>query len=91
MHPFVIGELALGSLRHPERVLSEARKLPSITVAIDEEVLEFIRRNSLSGAGIGYVDAHLLVAAQLTPNTSLWTFDRRLRAIADRLGLAFKP
>jgi len=91
MHPFIVGELTLGSLRNPERILSNAQQLPSIAVATDVEVLQFIRQNSLSGAGIGYVDAHLLVAARLTPQTSLWTFDRRLLAVADRLGLAFKP
>jgi predicted nucleic acid-binding protein len=91
MHPFVVGELALGSFRNPERILSNAEELPSIAVATDGEVLQFIRHNSLSGTGIGYVDAHLLVAARLTPRTSLWTFDRRLHAVADRLGLAFEP
>lgn len=48
----------------------------------------FIRRNDLSGSGIGYADAHLLVSTRLTPGTGLWTRDRRLLAAARRLGLA---
>ena len=36
----------------------------------------------LWGRGIGFLDAHLLAAARLTPGTRLWTRDRRLREIA---------
>ncbi|HEY0330675.1 MAG TPA: hypothetical protein VGC77_16450 [Rhodopseudomonas sp.] len=42
----------------------------------------------LSGAGIGYVDAHLLAAIVLPPETLLWTRDKRLNAAAQRLSLA---
>jgi predicted nucleic acid-binding protein len=38
--------------------------------------------------GVGYVDAHLLASARLTPDTFLWTRDKRLLAAADRLLLA---
>jgi hypothetical protein len=51
-------------------------------------VLQFIDREALFGRGIGYVDAHLLAAARLTPGSKLLTRDRRLRAVAARLGLA---
>ena len=91
MHPFVVGELALGSFRNPERILSDVQKLPGATVATNEEVLQFIRQNRLSGSGVGYVDAHLLAAARLTPAVSLWTRDRNLHAAALRLDLAFEP
>ena len=39
-------------------------------------------------SGIGYVDTHLLAAARLTAGTTLWTHDKRLHAVADRLALA---
>lgn len=87
-HPFVIGELALGNLRQRDPVLRAYRKLPSVTVAANEEVLHFIDRQALFGRGIGYVDAHLLAAARLTPGAKLWTHDRRLHAVAAQLGLA---
>lgn len=90
-HPFVIGEIALGSLRQPEPVLGALSDLPQAAVATDREVLLFIERNALSGRGIGYVDAHLLAAARLTPGAGLWTNDRRLRSVAADLGLEADP
>ena len=90
IHPFVIGELALGSFRHPERILRGVKALPHVAVATPEEVLQFIDRNRLGGSGIGYVDAHLLAAVRLTPGLGLWTRDRALHTIAHRLGLAFE-
>jgi predicted nucleic acid-binding protein len=88
VHPFVLGELALGNLRRRDAFLSDLRDLPQATVATDEEVISLIGRQTLFGRGIGYVDAHLLAAAQLTSGTKLWTHDRRLQAIAAQLGLA---
>ncbi len=88
IHPFVIGELALGNLRQRSVVLDALRLLPSVIVASHEEVLEFIEGNRLSGSGIGYIDLHLLAAARLTADTTLWTRDKTLRSVARRLTLA---
>jgi hypothetical protein len=90
-HPFVLGEIALGRLRDPGVVLGLLADLPQAVVATDAEVLGFIRRHGLAGLGIGYVDAHLLAAARLTPDARLWTRDRRLAAAAHALGLASDP
>ena len=86
-HPFVIGELALGSLRQRETVLGALMGLPQAIVADEGEVMTFIDRHALAGIGIGYVDAHLLASAKLSVAT-LWTRDKRLHAAAERLGLA---
>jgi predicted nucleic acid-binding protein len=88
VHPFVIGELALGNLRQREIVLNALADLPHASVATDAEVLHFIERHALSGRGIGYIDAHLLAAAKLTAGAELWTNDKRLHAVAVQLGLA---
>jgi predicted nucleic acid-binding protein len=88
MHPFVIGELALGSLRRRSVVLESLQDLRQAMVAQDHEVMRLIDRRSLFGLGIGYVDVHLLAAVQLTPNASLWTRDKRLAAVAEQLSLA---
>jgi len=88
-HPFVIGELALGHLRQRRVVLKALLNLPEATAATDEEALHFIDSNTLFGHGIGYIDVHLLAAVRLTPGTRLWTHDKRLRAVATDLGLAF--
>jgi len=89
LHPFALGELALGSLRGRDRILIAARDLPVPPIADSDEVLGLIQSASLSGTGIGYVDAHLLASALLAPNGKLWTRDKRLAAAATRLGVAF--
>ncbi|HKY94652.1 MAG TPA: PIN domain-containing protein [Kiloniellales bacterium] len=87
-HPFVIGEVAVGSLRRRSAVLIELRSLPMTMVAEDEEVLLFIDRHALFGRGLGYVDAHLLASVRLTPDAQIWTRDQRLHTVAEELGLA---
>lgn len=88
-HPFVIGELALGSLLQRNTVLEALQNLPACAMATDVEVLNFINSHTLHGIGIGYIDVHLLAAARLTPTAKLWTLDKRLQAAATRLGLSF--
>ena len=91
MHPFVIGEIALGRIRQRNVVLQTLRDLPQADVAMDHEVLEFITRHELFGRGIGYVDAHLLAAAKLMAGVRIWTRDKRLFAVAEGMTLAFTP
>ncbi|WP_423367715.1 type II toxin-antitoxin system VapC family toxin [Burkholderia sp. LMG 32019] len=91
IHPFVAGELALGSLRDRETVLDALRDLPAAAAATDDEVQRMIDVAPLYGLGIGYVDAHLLASVRLTSGSKLWTRDRRLLAAAERLQLAAHP
>lgn len=84
-HPFVLGELALGTLRQHATVLGAFRALPQSTVASDDEVLGLIEREALPGAGLGYIEAHLLAAARLSA-ARLWTRDKRLAFVASQLG-----
>jgi hypothetical protein len=88
LHPFVVGELAMGNLNRRDLVLGALRKLPEALVAREEEVLQFVAARGLFGRGIGYIDAHLLTSVQLTPGASLWTRDKRMLEIAGKLGLA---
>jgi predicted nucleic acid-binding protein len=87
-HPFVTGELALGNLRQRAIILDALSDLPQAKVATDTEVRHFIDGHALFGRGIGYVDAHLLAAVRLTAGAALWTRDKRLQKVADRLKLA---
>ena len=86
-HPFVIGELALGTIGRRVTVLHALSKLPRPSVARDDEVLLMIERRGLFGRGIGYVDVHLLAAIELTPGAGLWTRDKRLQHVAEDLGI----
>ena len=87
-HPYVIGELALGSLQNRNAVLDALQNIPQAPVATDNEVLHLIETSGLYGIGIGYIDAHLLAAARLSPGTLLWTRDKRLLDASTRLGFA---
>ncbi len=87
MHPFIIGEVALGHLKQRDFILTAMGHLPAAAVATDSEVLHFIHTAALFGRGIGYIDAHLLASVRLSPGTSLWTRDKRLQNVADQLGL----
>ena len=90
MHPFVLSEIACGSLVDRPNLLALLKQLPAAAVAESSEVLGFIERRSLHGRGIGYVDVHLLAAVVLTPGASLWTRDKRLRSAADTLGCGLR-
>lgn len=91
MHPHVLGEVTLGSLKNREQVLARLMRLPVPNVAKDGHVLDLIDRHSLWATGIGYTDAHLLASTLLTGGVLLWTRDKRLRAQAERLGIAYRP
>ncbi len=90
-HPFVTGELALGSISKREAVLKTFDSLPRAIVASCAELRRFIEDHALYGRGAGYIDIHLLACVAMTPETELWTRDKRLRAIAEQFGLAFTP
>ena len=87
IHPFVIAELALGSLRERAKTLALLDLLPQITVAQMNEVRLTIEARRLYGLGIGLIDAHLVASALINPFTLLWTRDRRLRRVAESLEL----
>ena len=90
-HPFVTAEIALGSLADPAAVIGLLDSIPQATLATQAELITFIKLGRLAGSGIGFVDAHLLAACRLTPQARLWTRDRRLGAVADRLELGWAP
>lgn len=83
-HPFVIGELALGSLKNRNELLALLGKLPSAALATQADVMALIDRRTLHGSGIGWVDAHLL-ASTLLARSRLWTADTPLRSAAAAL------
>ena len=78
MHPWVLGEIALGHLGAKRvAILRDLAVLPAAPVASQAEVVTMIERHSLAGSGLGWVDAHLLASAKLA-SADLWTGDKRL-------------
>ena len=85
-HPFIIGELSCGNLTNRSEILSLLHSLPMVDQAEHEEVLQFVEIHDLMGRDLGYVDVHLLASAVLF-GASIWTLDRKLRAVSSKLGV----
>jgi predicted nucleic acid-binding protein len=90
-HPFVTGEIAMGSLKDRKTVIEALQCLPQAEEARGEEVLDLVERQVLSSRGLGWIDAHLIASALLTADARIWTRDRRLHDVAERLGLGGNP
>lgn len=86
-HASVIGELACGQMTQRIRILALLHALPRAQMVDDEEALAFVETHRLMGAGIGWMDVHILAATVLARGR-LWTIDRRLERAASRLGVA---
>jgi predicted nucleic acid-binding protein len=90
-HPWVVTEIAVGSLRDRHTVLSLLDGLPQAPVATIDELRHLIERRGLFGRGVGLVDIGLLAACLLVPGCRLWTRDKRLAAVADEMTVSFSP
>ncbi len=86
-HPFVIAELALGSLRERTKTLALLDLLPQARVARISEVRLMIETRRLYTLGIGLIDAHLIASVFINPPALLWTRDKKLRKAAEGLGI----
>jgi predicted nucleic acid-binding protein len=87
IHPFVIAELALGSLRRRAETLALLDLLPQVQIAQMNEVRLTIEARRLYNLGIGLIDAHLLASVLIDSATILWTRDKRLRKAAETMGI----
>lgn len=87
IHPFIIAELALGSLRERTKTLALLDLLPQMRVAQLSEVRRMTEVRRLYGLGIGLTDAHLIASVFINAPTLLWTRDKRLRRASEVLGI----
>lgn len=90
VHPFVVGELACGSIRGRDAFLASLQLLPTAAVASHDDVFQLVSRRRLWGRGLSWIDAHLLCSALLS-GTSIWTLDRALREACAELGVEHDP
>lgn len=90
-HAMVVGQLACGHLPEREGFLERLRGFPLLETLPDDHLLALIERHAWMGRGIGYVDANILGAALADGNATLWTTDRKLRRLAEELGIAHVP
>ena len=82
-HPFIIGELACGSMKNRAEILNLLKALPRVSVAEHNEAMLFLHEKRLYGHGLGWIDLHLLASASLSRAT-LWTIDRALKRAAEQ-------
>ena len=87
IHPFIIAELALGSLKERSKTLALLDRLPQVRVAQLSELRVMIEARRLYSLGIGLTDAHLIASVFIDSPTLLWTRDQRLRRVAEDLGI----
>jgi predicted nucleic acid-binding protein len=92
VHPLVLGELACFSQVHGDRgPLHLLQQLRFVTQATIPEVIGFIEREKLFGTSCDLVDMCLLASTRITPDALLWTADKRLHAVAESFGIAYRP
>ncbi len=87
IHPFIIAELALGSLRQRAKTLVLLDSLPQVRMPQLAEVRLMIEARRLYSLGLGLIDAHLIASILVNPPTLLWTRDKRLRRVGEALGI----
>jgi predicted nucleic acid-binding protein len=87
IHPFIIAELALGSLKDRAKTLVLLDLLPQVRVARLSELRLLIEARQLYSLGIGLTDAHLIASVLIDAPTLLWTRDKGLRQVAEKLGV----
>jgi hypothetical protein len=88
IHPYIIAELALRSLRERAKTLAWLDRLPQARVAQLSEVRYLVETRSLYSRGIGLTDAHLIASCLIHPPTRLWTLDKSLSKAAEALGIS---
>src|SRR6476659_1049267 len=64
MHDFVIGEIAMGSIKNRRVQLAFFGSLHRVPTAQDHEVRLLVETERLHGTGLSFIDAHLLTAAR---------------------------
>lgn len=87
-HDLIYGELLISDSGDRGTLLSLYQAIHKAAGIPHDEVALFVRSNSLTGRGIGWVDAHLLASA-LVADMPLWTADQRLAEMANQLGVGY--
>jgi predicted nucleic acid-binding protein len=91
-HPLIIAEIACGTPPSPrKRTLSDMSLLAKSHIANQTEVLTMIEQHQLYGKGCGYIDIALLCSALITPDTKLWTLDKRLAKLSEQFEVLYSP
>jgi hypothetical protein len=86
-HPYIILELALGSIANRAHFLKNMALLHQLPVAEIAELRELIEQRKLFRRGIDVTDIHLIASVLFSQSIRIWTRDRRLGELAEELGI----
>jgi predicted nucleic acid-binding protein len=86
-HPFVVAELACGSLPDRQQTLLEFDKLTALPTIRTADVQYMLESRGLFAKGIGFIDAQLVASCIAAHGTQIWTIDGPLGRVAESLGL----
>lgn len=84
VHPFIIQELYLGKPPGKEFIFDRLQKLPNVTIIDKDSFVGFVDEFSIVGKGVGALDTHLLASAYIN-GCKLYTYDKKLKTMADRI------
>lgn len=87
IHPFIVAELACGSLPDRRNTLHFLDQLHTLQAVPLADVRTMIESRGLFSNGVGLTDAHLIASCLTTPGTRIWTMDVPLGTMAESLGL----
>ncbi len=87
IHPFLIAELALGTLPERRKTLAYLDQLISIRPVRLVDLRHMIEARGLASKGIGLTDAHLIASCLATSGTQIWTLDEKLGKVAESLNI----
>ncbi|MGB0992479.1 MAG: type II toxin-antitoxin system VapC family toxin [Akkermansiaceae bacterium] len=90
-HPLVIGELAVGNLPKRKQTIVDLHTLPRVKSASYKETFYLLEENKLWGKGLQWNDLLILAAVVTSPDTLLWTRDKRLAAAAAEFSVSYSP
>ena len=87
IHPFVVAELACGTLPDRRKTLAYLDQLATLPIVRLADVRFMIEARGLWSKGIGLTDVQLIASCLATPGTQIWTIDRTLGRVTESLGI----
>ena len=91
-HLDVAGEIAMGTGDHAARFRDIILQLTLIEPVDRSELFALVVARDMNGRGVGWIDAGIIAACLLSnPPTSLYTLDRRMRELAEMIGVPVIP
>lgn len=91
IHPLVIGELSVGNLPRRKQTIKDLTTLPALRSASFLETQAMLEENGLWGKGLQWNDLLILASVVSSPDTLLWTEDKRLAEAAEIFSVSYHP